>query len=368
MDSRFCSKDEKVPLKRRLSTGDEPISDFLPKPLDISPESFFLGRVEGSVHSSIIDENSQGKHHVRLTEVAPSHSSILDNGENDEWKMSLTTFSNKKQGPNYTNCSKRLRSYYKAQDELISAYEEMQLEIDDAMDNAETAKYLMKKASFLAKITLLTNVALLLAKLAAAIISGSISIISSLVDSVVDFASGIVIWMAAKIMKKRDPYVYPQGRTKLEPIAIVILAVIMSLASLQLIRESIEKIISLASLSGSIPNVDLATIIITVSAIVIKLILYLVCRRVPSPSIQALAMDHRNDVLSNSVAIVFGYIDQIKLLTGHTAKPDFLKKLTWLSANHHPKIMFVDTVRAFHFGNNFLVEVDVVLPEEMRIT
>lgn len=58
---------------------------------------------------------------------------------------------------------------------------------------------------------------------------------------------------------------------------------------------------------------------------------------------------------------------QIKLLTGHTAKPDFLKKLTWLSANHHPKIKFVDTVRAFHFGNNFLVEVDVVLPEEMRL-
>lgn len=50
------------------------------------------------------------------------------------------------------------RSYYKAQDELISAYEEMQLEIDDAMDNAEAVKYMMKKASFLAKITLLTNV------------------------------------------------------------------------------------------------------------------------------------------------------------------------------------------------------------------
>lgn len=60
-------------------------------------------------------------------------------------------------------------------------------------------------------------------------------------------------------------------------------------------------------------------------------------------------------------------VGQIKLLTGHTAKPDFLKKLTWICVNHHPKIQFVDTVRAFHFGNNFLVEVDIVLPEEMSL-
>lgn len=53
------------------------------------------------------------------------------------------------------------------------------------------------------------------------------------------------------------------------------------------------------------------------------------------------------------------------MLTGHTARPDFLKKLTWIALNHHEKIKFIDTVRAFHFGSNFLVEVDIVLPEDM---
>ena len=47
------------------------------------------------------------------------------------------------------------------------------------------------------------------------------------------------------------------------------------------------------------------------------------------------------------------------MLTGHTARPDFLKKITWLAVNHHPSVMLIDTVRAFHFGNNFLVEVNV---------
>ena len=41
---------------------------------------------------------------------------------------------------------------------------------------------------------------------------------------------------------------------------------------------------------------------------VIKFILWLVYRKVSSPTVQALAMDHRNDVMSNSVAIVCGYL------------------------------------------------------------
>lgn len=55
------------------------------------------------------------------------------------------------------------------------------------------------------------------------------------------------------------------------------------------------------------------------------------------------------------------------MLTGRTASPDFLKKLTWIAINHHPKITFIDTVRAFHLGNNFLVEIDIVLPEDMNL-
>ncbi|KAK3105312.1 hypothetical protein FSP39_022271, partial [Pinctada imbricata] len=297
------------------------------------------------------------------------------------------------------------RAFYKAQDELIETYEEMLLDVDDAMENAEDALKLQRTASVLSKLTLAANVVLLAAKLVASILSGSIAIISSLVDSFVDLASGIVITVATQAMARRNPYEYPQGRTKLEPISIVILSVIMSLASLQLIRESVEKIVSLADGTASIPDVTVPTIVITVSAIVIKLVLFLVSRRVSSPSVQALAMDHRNDVISNTFALIFGYIgsqdmqnktgvpalvyldpvgailisiyiainwymtgyDQIKNLTGHTAKPDFLKKLTWLAVNHHPKLQYVDTVRAFHFGTNFLVEVDIVLPEDMTL-
>ena len=55
------------------------------------------------------------------------------------------------------------------------------------------------------------------------------------------------------------------------------------------------------------------------------------------------------------------------MLAGHTASPDFLKKITWLALNHDRNIEKVDTVRAFHFGNNFLVEMDIILPSTMTV-
>ena len=60
-------------------------------------------------------------------------------------------------------------------------------------------------------------------------------------------------------------------------------------------------------------------------------------------------------------------VDQIRLLTGFTASPDFINMLTWVIVNHDPRILYIDDLKAFHFGNNYFVEVDLVLPESMAI-
>ena len=57
------------------------------------------------------------------------------------------------------------------------------------------------------------------------------------------------------------------GRSRLEPIAIVILSVIMSLASFQLIVESVQIIVAYSSGEGSLPSVQLPVILIAVSTI-----------------------------------------------------------------------------------------------------
>lgn len=52
---------------------------------------------------------------------------------------------------------------------------------------------------------------LLIAKLYAAFISESLSVISSVVDSCVDLASGVILFWATRAIKRRDPFMYPQG-------------------------------------------------------------------------------------------------------------------------------------------------------------
>jgi len=57
------------------------------------------------------------------------------------------------------------------------------------------------------------------------------------------------------------------GRSRLEPTAIVILSVVMSIASFQLIVESIQIVIGFAKKEGTLPSMELPTILIAVGTI-----------------------------------------------------------------------------------------------------
>ena len=70
---------------------------------------------------------------------------------------------------------------------------------------------------------------------------------------------------------------------------------------------------------------------------------------------------------TTSYVLYLVFSEQVLMLTGKTAAPDFLKKITWITMNHHKSIEAIDTVYAYHFGVNFLVEVHIVLPEMMIV-
>lgn len=242
--------------------------------------------------------------------------------------------------------------------------------------------------------SLAVNVLLFVSKMVAAILSGSLSVVSSLVDSALDLFSGVTLWLVNRSMKPKpdDIYLYPSGKSRLEPVAIIICASVMGTATLQLVSTAIQNIAE----GSSDPEVKAVSGSLMGVTVIAKFFLFLYCRRVNSPTVQALSLDHRNDVASNIAAIVFGLLgtyiwpnadplgailiavyiivnwclagyEQSKLLIGQTASPDFLKKLTFIAMNHHRDVSQVDTVRAYHFGQNFLVEVHVVLDPNMTL-
>lgn len=327
--------------------------------------------------------------------------------------------------------SKRVRYYYKSQSELLGSVLELEQESRDSDAKGENdGKGCHASPQFMAKITFAINFALFCGKIVAAVFSGSLSVLSSVLDSAVDLVSGILLWFSNRAIKNADHTIYPRGRGRLEPVSIVILAVIMSLASFQVAVNSIETITTYVNydlnchlndyfngtdeplcttrenLSAIFkpcadgekgPVVGLSTILICCCTIVTKLTLFLIYRRFSNSTIRALAMDHRNDVISNSIALIFGFLgdkvlkyldpigavviafyiiitwsitatEQIRVITGLTANKELLNAVTWFILGHHPEIRFIDDLRAYyHSGEGYVVEVDIILPPNLGL-
>lgn len=142
---------------------------------------------------------------------------------------------------------------------------------------------------------------------------------------------------------------------------------------------------------------DAFTLSLLVVTIVAKLGLWIYCATFAkySPTLYTLAVDHRNDVLSNVVALLAALIawkwssawsadpigailmsiyicvnwgsialEQIDHIVGRAADPDFLASVRELSASFHEKLV-PDLIRAYHFGARYLVELEVILPANM---
>ncbi|CAF1599526.1 unnamed protein product [Rotaria magnacalcarata] len=307
--------------------------------------------------------------------------------------------------------SKRVKSFYEHQNAIIDKYVDVLNNNEQVID--QTAIKLKKHVQILTILSLVLNISLFLIKILASILSNSLSIISSVIDSAVDLVSSVILFWTARAIRHRNQYRYPAGRTRIEPIAILILSVLMSSASIQVISEAAKRLFVyiryMTNHLNEMPEVNMnikqpIPIIVMCLTIVLKIILYFSCRHVPDETIKALAQDHRNDVLSNIVALISGLLAgqaalrqidirfividpigaivisiyiiiswvlqaavHIRNLTGVTADPDFLKLITWIVINFSPHLTKIDMVKAFHFGTDLHVEVDIGLPGDMRI-
>jgi divalent metal cation (Fe/Co/Zn/Cd) transporter len=98
-------------------------------------------------------------------------------------------------------------------------------------------------------------------KIIASVLSNSLSIISSVIDSAVDLVSSIILFWTARVIRNRNKYKYPAGRARLEPVAIIILSVIMCSASVQVLSEAMKRLVAyiqyITNYSKEIPEVNM---------------------------------------------------------------------------------------------------------------
>ncbi|BDA45866.1 Metal tolerance protein 9 [Coccomyxa sp. Obi] len=244
------------------------------------------------------------------------------------------------------------------------------------------------------------NWILLAAKLYAFVASRSKSVLASLADSAVDLVSQLVISMAELFMKRAKPHKYPVGRARLEALGVIGCACIMSIASIEVIQFSGTDLYN-GFAKGELPELDVGVVMYAIlgGGVVMKILLYMYCRTLKnrSDSMGALAEDHLNDVVSNAGAIVTAtiaskvkgawWVDplgaivislwiisrwigltyiQVKKIVGGSAPEEFKGEVKKLADEHHDALN-VDSVKAYHYGSRYNVEMEVILPADMTV-
>ncbi|KAF3949042.1 hypothetical protein CMV_025031 [Castanea mollissima] len=293
----------------------------------------------------------------------------------------------------------KVADYYKKQERLLEGFTEMETMAENGcMPGSLTEdelQQLAKNERMAIHISNTANVVLFAAKLYVSIQSRSLAVIASTLDSLLDLLSGFILWFTAHAMRNPNQYRYPIGKNRMQPVGIIVFASIMATLGLQILLESGRQFIAQTQPERD-PQKEKWMIGIMVSVTIVKFILMVYCRRFKNKIIRAYAQDHFFDVITNSIGLAAAVlairyywwidptgaviialytmkiwtktvIENVRALIGRTAPPEFLAKLTYLIWNHHEDIKHIDTVRAYTFGSNYFVEVDIVLRQDMLL-
>ncbi|EDU46874.1 cation diffusion facilitator 1 [Pyrenophora tritici-repentis Pt-1C-BFP] len=282
---------------------------------------------------------------------------------------------------------RHMKKFYTRQNALIDQFlqsgDEERLAALDQLENGPKVRFAVN-ASFV------VNFCLFVIQMYAAISTGSLSLFATAADAFMDLVSSVVMLITSRMAARPSVYKYPVGRTRIETIGIIMFCCLMTTVAIQLIIESGR---ALGAGAKEHEQLHIIPIAFVATAIFCKGSLCIYCfifRRYPA--VHVFFIDHRNDIVVNAFglamsivgsrvvwyldpigAILIGVLiltswaanafDHVWLLVGKSAPQEFISKLIYLVVTHDTRIQKVDTCRAYHAGQNYYVEVDIVMDE-----
>jgi divalent metal cation (Fe/Co/Zn/Cd) transporter len=184
------------------------------------------------------------------------------------------------------------------------------------------------------------NVVLFGAKVVASLLTGSMVVLVSTLDSALDLLSGGILFLAAILARKEDPMQYPLGKQRMEPIGIVIFSTLMvrcprcvfgadgcrsdgvrthgvtqGMSAVLVLVEAIKLLADDTVPASETETTIVSTAIILSGVVLVKGLLYVLCKRVQqlrgSSTVEAYTDDHRNDAISNAVGTIAFCLSQL---------------------------------------------------------
>jgi len=209
-----------------------------------------------------------------------------------------------------------------------------------------------------------------------------------------DLVSSTVMVVTQRLAARPSIYKYPVGRTRIETAGIILFCALMTTLAVQLIVESARALAGGARANEPLKTVPLVCVGIALFSKSCMFIYCFLLRRYPAAHI--FMLDHRNDIIVNTFGLIMSIIgtavvwwidpigailigclilfswastafEQIWLLVGTTAPKEFINKCVYVSITHDEHILKVDTCRAYHAGEKYYVEVDVIMDENLPL-
>jgi divalent metal cation (Fe/Co/Zn/Cd) transporter len=182
------------------------------------------------------------------------------------------------------------------------------------------------------------------------------------------------------------------GRKRLEPLGILVFSIIMILSFLQILQESVQKILPGGEKKATeLPPVAVGAMLAT---IILKGIIWFGCIPIKTTQVQALAQDCKTDVIFNTLSLLFPFIggkagiwwldpvgagllslfiiydwaetsfENVIRLSGSSVEGNLQRKLTYLAFRFSPLVEGFKSIKAYHAGDGVWAEVDLLLDEK----
>jgi len=143
---------------------------------------------------------------------------------------------------------------------------------------------------------------LVLVKLVIGLASGSVSVLASAIDSILDMAVSVFNYFAIKKAEEFPDDVYQYGKGKIQAIAAVIEGTIITLSGAYIIYVGIKKLFDASGTSLLTPSIVAMTISIIITYFLVRYLLK-VAKDTGNLVIKADALHYQTDLLSNAAVL-----------------------------------------------------------------
>ncbi|KAI1100176.1 hypothetical protein F4804DRAFT_319744 [Jackrogersella minutella] len=286
--------------------------------------------------------------------------------------------------------ARRIHTFYNKQNDtikkMLKSVEEHETEAQREAGEDQLRLKIAVQGSFIA------NCLLAVLQMYGAISSGSLSLFTTMADSIFDPLSNLTLILTQRAMARVDTSRFPSGNKRLEPAGNITFCFIMTTVSIILIAFSCQDISQRFGTGEKVNDFHLPSVIAVAVAFLTKLGLFFYCWGIKDKysQVNILWQDHRNDLLINGFgvltsvggsklawwidpmgAIIISLIisaawlhqafDEFMLLVGRAADIDAQQLITYICVTYSEAILSIDTVRVYHAGHRLIAEIDIVM-------